>query len=346
MCGLAQTEKNSYEHFMLKEISEQPATVKAAIEQDPELVERATKMLSEAKGVFFIGCGTSYHACVSASYEFAEIAKMHVNVVLASEFQNYRDFLAKETLIVAVSQSGETADLLGPVRIAKGKGSKVISIVNVAGSTLTRLSDETIMMNSGPEIGIPATKTYTAQIAILLMLAYSAAGRLEEGKKLIRETADKIAGILDGNNIKEIAEKIHKKDCFLIGKDLAFPSALEGALKMKEASYIHAEGFAGSEFRHGTIALIEDGTPVIALSTTDTEKQIMGIAMEVKAKGAFVIGIGSKPNESFDEYIEIPDCGKADPIAMIVPIQLLAYHLAVKKGLDPDKPRNLVKSVH
>lgn len=346
--SIAQAEKESYPHFMLKEIFEQPLSIKRAIKQSPELIKRVTKMLSEAKGIFFIGCGTSYHACVSASYEFAEIAKMHVNTVLASEFPNYRDFLTKGTLVVALSQSGETADLLDAVRIAKGKGARIISVVNVMGSTLTRLSDETIMMNSGPEICVLSTKTYTAQLAILLMLAFSVAGKLEEGKKIISDTAGKISTILKTANAstREIAEKIYRKrDCFLIGRDLAFPSALEGALKVKEVSYIHAEGFAGAELKHGTIALIEEGVPVIVLSTLRTKSQILSNAMEVKSRGAFLIGIGSENNELFDSFIEVPDCANADPIAMIVPIQLLAYHLAVKKGLDPDKPRNLAKSV-
>jgi len=345
---ISQAEKGSYEHFMLKEINEQSLSVKRAIQQDPVLVERVTKMLREAEGVFFIGCGTSYHACVSASYEFAETAKMHVNTVLASEFPNYRDFIRKGTLVVAVSQSGETVDLLDAVRIARGKGAKVISIVNVMGSTLTRLSDETIMMNAGPEICVLSTKTYTSQLAILLMLAYSLAGKLEEGRKLINETAQKLGEIIStgGGMAEKLAGKIAKqRDCFLIGRDLAFPSALEGALKIKEVSYIHAEGFAGAELKHGTIALIEKGVPVIVLSTQRTKKEILSNAMEVKSRGAFIVGISAEGNELFDEFLQVPDCGNADPIAMIVPIQLLAYHLAVKKGLDPDKPRNLAKSV-
>ncbi len=345
---IAQAEKGAFPHFMLKEIHEQPETVRLAVKQDPKLLGRVTKMLREAEGVFFIGCGTSFHACVSASYEFAEIAKMHVNTVLASEFPNYRDFLTKGTLVVAVSQSGETADLLDAVRIARGKGAKVISVVNVMGSMLTRLSDETIMMNSGPEICVLSTKTYTAQLAVLLLLAYSLAGKPGEGKKLLNKTAGRLPAIIESaeKKAKALAGKLSvQKDCFLIGRDLAFPSAMEGALKIKEVSYIHAEGFAGAELKHGTIALVEKGVPVIVLSTRRTKKEILSNAMEVKARGAFILGIGSENNPLFDDFIKVPDCASADPIAMIVPIQLLAYYLAVKKGLDPDKPRNLAKVV-
>ncbi len=346
--SIEQAEKNDYPHFMLKEINEQPLSIARAVKQSPELISRATKMLKQAKGIFFIGCGTSYHSCVSASYEFAEIAGMHVNTAIASEFPNYRDFITKDTLVVAVSQSGETADLLDAVQIARGKGAKVLSIVNVMGSTLTRLSDETIMMNSGPEICVLSTKTYTSQLAILLLLAFSVAGRAEEGKRLIKETASRIPGLIEKSDSlsKELAERIHSQhNCFLIGRDLAFPSALEGALKIKEVSYIHAEGFAGAELKHGTIALIEKGVPVIVLSTRRTKGQILGNAMEVKTRGAYIIGISPEENELFDSFFEVPESEHADPIAMIVPIQLLAYRLAVKKGLDPDKPRNLAKSV-
>ncbi len=345
---IEQAEKNKFKHFMLKEINEQPDSIKHAIQQDHKLIERVTKMLQKAEKVFLIGCGTSYHACLSASYEFAEIAKMQVTAMLASEFPAFSDFLDEKTIIIAVSQSGETVDLLDAVRIARGKGAKIISIVNVRGSTLTRLSDEIIMMNAGPEICVLSTKTYSAQLAILLTLAFSVAGRLEEGKKLLVETAEKLQEFIarTDRHAKKIASKLSKKkDCFIIGRGLAFPSALESALKIKEVSYIHAEGFAGAELKHGTIALIEKGIPVITLITQRTKKEILSNAMEVKSRGAMLIGFSSENNELFDEFIEVPDCGNADPIALIVPIQLLAYYLAVKKGLDPDKPRNLAKSV-
>jgi len=343
-----QAQKGDYAHFMLKEINEQKFTIKRAIEQDPELIRRITDMINKAYGVFFVGCGTSYHACVSAGYEFAETAKKHVNVVLASEFRNYEDFLTDKTLVVAVSQSGETADVLDAVRIAKKHGVKVISIVNVMGSTLTRLADENIMMNAGPEICVLSTKSYTSQLAILLLLAYAAAGRFEEGKDLIEKGSSHVKEIIDTNleKLKKLAKLTkHNRDYFLIGRDLAYPSALEGALKIKEVSYIHAEGFAGAELKHGTIALIDNGVPVISLVTAKTRKLILSNAMEIKARGGYIIGIDSEDNELYDYHIHVPDVGQANPILMIIPIQILAYYLALERGCDPDKPRNLAKSV-
>jgi glucosamine--fructose-6-phosphate aminotransferase (isomerizing) len=343
-----QAQKGDYAHFMLKEINEQKFTIKRAIEQDPELISKVTNMINKAYGVFFVGCGTSYHACVSAGYEFAEIAKKHVNVVLASEFRNYEDFLTDKTLMIAVSQSGETADVLDAVKIAKEKGVKIIAIVNVMGSTLTRLADETIMMNAGPEICVLSTKSYTSQLAILLLLAYSAAGRLEEGRALIEKGCSYAGQIVDENleKLKKLAELTRDNhDYFLIGRDLAFPSALEGALKIKEVSYIHAEGFAGAELKHGTIALIDKGVPVVTLVTSKTRRLILSNAMEIKARGGYIIGIDSENNELYDYHVHVPDVGQANPILMIIPIQILAYYLALARNCDPDKPRNLAKSV-
>ena len=345
---LEQAEKGNYPHFMLKEIVEQKETIKRAIEQPPELIKKVTEEIKKAYGVFFVGCGTSYHACVSTSYEFSEIAKKHVNVILASEFSNYRDFLTKNTLMIALSQSGETADLLDAVKTAKEKGVKVISVVNVMGSTLTRLADINIMMNSGPEICVLSTKSYTSQLAILLLLAYSAADRLDEGRELIEKAASHVDKLIEDNlkKLKGLAEKNKQQhDFFLIGRDLAYPSALEGALKIKEVSYIHAEGFAGGELKHGTIALIDKGTPTIVLSTDATRKLILANAEEIKSRGGYIIGIDSINNTAFDYFIRVPEVGAANPILMIIPIQILAYYLAVARGCDPDKPRNLAKSV-
>ena len=346
--SLEQSQKGDYPHFMLKEISEQKFTIEMAIEQDKKLIEKIIRMIKDAYGVFFVGCGTSYNACVSSAYVFSHIAKKHVNIVLASEFRNYEEFLTDKTLMIAVSQSGETADLLDAVNTAKKKKSKIVAITNVIGSTLTRVSNETIMMNSGPEICVLSTKSYTSQLAILLLLAFGVAGKLKEGKGLIRKSSSFVEEIINNNlkKLRGLAKKIkNNHDIFLIGRDLAYPSALEGALKIKEVSYIHAEGFAGGELKHGTIALIEKGIPVIVLATDETKRLILSNTMEVKSRGAFIIGINSKENELFDYFIKVPDVGYANPILMIIPIQILAYYLAVEKGLDPDKPRSLAKCV-
>lgn len=345
--SVEQAKKGNYPHFMMKEINEQDETIKKAVEQDLEF-DKVVGVLKNANGIIFCGCGTSYHACVSSSYIFSCIAKKHVNLIIGSEFNNYECLLNKKTVMIAVSQSGETADLLEAVKTAKKHGIIVISIVNVMGSSLTRLADYNIMMNSGPEICVLSTKSYTAQLAILLLLAYSYADKKEEGKRLIIEAAAKVKEIIKNNEpkCKELAKKISdKNDMFLIGRDLAYPSALEGALKIKEVSYIHAEGFAGGELKHGTIALIEKGTPVIALTTDDTKELILSNAAEVRSRGAFVIGINSKNNRIYDYFLEVPAMNHADPILMIIPIQLLAYYLAIERNCDPDKPRNLAKSV-
>ncbi len=343
-----QAQKQDYPHFMLKEINEQGETIKKAMEQPAEVLEKATELIKNAFGVFLVGCGTSYHACISAAYQFSHIANKHMNIVLASEFRNYEEFLTDKTLIIAVSQSGETADLLDAVKTAKKKNSKIMAIVNVMGSTLQRTSDLSIMMQAGPEICVVSTKSYTAQLAILLLLAYSTAGRIEEGRRIIRKAAESVKEVIEKNNkrIERLAQKTRKKkDYFLIGRDLAYPSALEGALKIKETSYIHAEGFAGGELKHGTIALIEKGSPVITLATQKTESLIVSNAEEIKARGGYIIGINSKKNKVYDYFLKVPDADQANPLLMIIPIQLLAYYLAVKRGCDADKPRNLAKSV-
>ncbi|TAL52726.1 MAG: glutamine--fructose-6-phosphate transaminase (isomerizing) [Nanoarchaeota archaeon] len=345
---MEEAEKGNYPHFMLKEINEQKSTIKKAVEQDPELIAQVTDMIKNAFGVFFVGAGTSLHACVSASYVFSEVANKHVNVVSASEFRNYKNFLTDKTLMIAVSQSGETADLLDAVKVAKSKGVKIVAVVNVMGSTLMRIADQTILMNCGPEICVLSTKSYTSQLAILLQLAYSLAGKAKEGKSLVIEAASSAAKILKESEpiAKELAEKLKgKQSLFLIGRDLAYPSALEGALKIKEVSYVHAEGFAGGDLKHGPIALIEKDVPVIVLITKETRKLIESNAQEIKARGGYMIGVGLEGSSKYDTFFKVPSLGAADPLVMILPVQLLAYYLALARGCDPDKPRNLAKSV-
>lgn len=346
--SVEQAKKGEYPHFMLKEINEQKITIKRAIEQDEKLIKEVTEYLQKSSGIFLVGCGTSYHACISASYQFSHIAKKHVNVILASEFRNYKEFLKPETLMIAVSQSGETADLIDAVKIAKKRGVKIISIVNVIGSTIDRLADKTIIINAGPEICVLSTKSYTSQLAILLLLAYSVAVRISEGKKLINEVVKQVPQLIKNSTakLKVLAKKLkNQKSIFLIGRDLAYPSTLEGALKIKEVSYIHAEGFAGGELKHGTIALIEQGTPVIVLTTNSTRKLILNNALEVKCRGGYIIGVDSKKEEVYDFFIKVPELGPANPITMIIPLQILAYYLALERGCDVDCPRNLAKSI-
>jgi len=347
--NLEQVKKGNFEHYMIKEITEQAETIKKAVESNKKLIREVAKSIKKAIGIYLIACGSSYHACLSASYKFSSIAKMHVNVALASEFSNYKDFLIPESLVIAVSQSGETADVLDAVRAAKEKGAKVISIVNVMGSSLTRESDKALMMNSGPEICVLSTKTYTSQLAILTLLAYAVAGRYEEGKRKLKDLINYVYYLTSENArnyIKRLAKKIRSSEhVYTIGRGLQFPTALEAALKIKEVSYIHAEGFAGGELKHGTIALIEKGTPCIVFISEKTEKEILSNAAELKTRGAYIIGISPTNNELFDFFIKVREAEEANSICQIMPVQILAYQLALLRGYDPDKPRNLAKSV-
>ena len=344
-----QAKKGEFKHYMIKEILEQVETIQRAAMQDESIVAAIVEEMRKARGIFFVGCGSSYHACFAGSYIFSKVANLHVNVMLASEFPNFKHFLNENTLVFAVSQSGETADVLEAVRAAKEKGSKVISITNVRGSSITRYSDRFLLLNAGPEICVLATKTYTSQLALLTLLAYAYAGRYEEGRKRLRYLWNVVYNLTSRTSremIKKLAERLKDEEhIFVIGRGLQYATALEAALKIKEVSYIHAEAFAGGELKHGTIALIEDGTPCIVFVSEENEKEIISNAVEIKSRGGYIIGVSPKNNEVFDFWIKVPECGVANPIVQIIPIQILAYQLAVLRGYDPDKPRNLAKSV-
>ncbi len=350
--SLEEAAKGGYEHFTLKEILEQREALEEAIEQEGERVRRAAEMINSAFGAFFVACGSSYHACLAAQYWFAKLARRHVNVVYASEFPYFSDFLTENTLMVAVSQSGETADVLEAVRAAKMKGVRVLALVNVMGSSLARLSDFSLMLHVGPEVSVVATKSYTAQLALLGLLAYACAGRLEEGKTEIKEVISKLNPLLAGDSLSQLrglaASMKDQANVFLIGRGLSHATALEGALKIKEISYMHAEGFAGGELKHGTLALIEEGVPCIAILPEDeTKADTLANVQEVKARGGRIIGVANEENPCFDEFIHVPNgtVRLLHPALMVVPLQLLAYYLAVLRGYDPDRPRNLAKSV-
>lgn len=343
-------EKGDFKHFMIKEIMEQKDTIYRAINQRDEDINHIADAIKRAYGTFFIGCGTAGKVCHAASYIFSKVAKRHVNVVVGSEFPSYQDFLKERSLVVAVSQSGETADTLEAIEVAKQKGAKILSIVNVEGSTMDRMSDYSIHIKAGPEKAVASTKATTSQIAILTMLAYACANQVQEGKRLLIETAGQINDMLNPRyeeHIFNLAEIIRDyESMYVIGKAVNYPMALESAIKLQEVSYIHAEGFAGGELKHGPIALISEGTPVIALVANDeTRMDILNNAQEIKARGGYIIGVSPQNEDVFDYWIRVPDAGTASPIVNIIPIQLLAYHLAVLRQNDPDMPRNLAKSV-
>jgi len=273
-----------------------------------------------------------------------------VNFVVSSEFPNYNHFLTDKTLLVTISQSGETADVMEAVEAARKAGVRVISLVNVMGSSLHRNSDYTFLINAGPEKAVASTKATTSQLALVTLLAYAVTGRLEEGKRLLMETASKVNDMLNPRyeaRITRLARKLrNSRDVYIIGRSLNYPMALESAIKIMEVSYIHAQGFAGGELKHGPLALIGGGTPCIVLVANDENRDdIISNAMEIKARGGYVIGVSPENNDAFDYWLRVPDVGNASPIVNIIPIQILAYHLAVLRGYDPDYPRNLAKSV-
>jgi len=342
-------EKGDFDHFMIKEILEQVDTIKLASIQDESKIRKFVNAIKNSKKIFLVAAGSSYHASLCGSYLFSKIAKVTSLPILASEFLHYQDLIDKDTLIIAVSQSGETYDVLEAVRIAKKKGAKIFSIVNVNGSTLCWESDEYLLMNAGPEIGVAATKTYTAEIIIFILLSYALAGKLEEAKKKIEYLRNIIYNLTAENRrneIKKIAEFLKDKhSIFVIGRGILYPTAMEGALKIKEISYLHAEAFAGGELKHGTLSLIEDGVPTIVLVDEENKEKIISNAKEVKARNGIVIGISPFNHESFDFHIKVPECNYENSIAYIIPLQILAYYLAVLRGNDPDKPRNLSKSI-
>jgi glucosamine--fructose-6-phosphate aminotransferase (isomerizing) len=348
--NIAEADKGKYAHYMLKEIMDQKESVARAVNQDEAEILAVADAIRNAKGTFLAGCGTAGKACMAAEYFFSVIAKHHVNFTPASEFKLYHHFLQPQSLLIVVSQSGETADVLEAMNVAKAAGSKVLSIVNVAGSSIDRASDYTLHINAGPERAVASTKALTGQLAVLLLTAYALAGKLQEGKKLLLEVSSMINDMLNPryvDRLEALAGKIkEKEDLYIIGKSWNYPMALESAIKIQEVSYIHAEGFAGGELKHGPIALIEERTPCIVLAGNDEVlPDILSNAVQLKARGAQVIGVSPESNEIFDEWIRVPDAGPAQAIVNIIPIQVLSYFLAVQRGKDPDMPRNLAKSV-
>jgi glucosamine--fructose-6-phosphate aminotransferase (isomerizing) len=343
-------EKGEYAHYMLKEIMDQKESILRAVHQDDTAIEKIAKAIETCLGCILTACGTAGKVCMAADYFFSVVAKRHVNFAPASEFPIYHHFLKPESLIVVVSQSGETADVLEAIKVAKKAGSKVLAIVNVEGSSIARAADFTLLINAGPEKAVASTKAATGQMAVLLLIAHAVAGKLNAGRLLLQETGGQINDMLNPRyveHIRAIAEAVHThENMYIIGKGWNYPMALESAIKIQEVSYIHAEGFAAGELKHGPIALIEKGTPCIALMGNDefTSDMISNI-MELRARGAMIIGIAPKKHDVFDHWIKVPDVGPAQPIANIIPVQILAYLLAVLRGRDPDMPRNLAKSV-
>lgn len=352
-------EKSGFPHFMIKEIFEQPRAISNTLKIPLVYIDRAIEYL-ENKRIYLTGSGTSYHACLFGSYLASHLLSMDMRPIISSEFTETLSSLENST-VIAISQSGETADILNAIRYAKSKGAKIIGITNTLGSSITNLSDVYICTQSGPEIGVAATKTFLTQlISIILLFSYFG---LKKGK--INEI-DYNKLMNDINNIPKIIEEILKKsdiiknialkysskeNAYFLARGINLVTALEGALKLKEISYIHAEGYPAGESKHGPISLIEPGFLCIFIAPKDsTRDKIIGNIMEMKARGAEIFSIITEGDEEIkeisDEYFEVPCVHYIlYPILSIIPLQLFAYYTAIFRGLDPDKPRNLAKSV-
>jgi glucosamine--fructose-6-phosphate aminotransferase (isomerizing) len=346
-------EKGGYDHFMIKEINEQDTAIQNTLTQRENVQQIVDELKGDINRVVFVACGTSYHASLIGKYLIEPLAGIPTEVLLASEFKYSARTLDEKTLVIFISQSGETADTLKALDIAN-ETSKTLAIVNVVGSSMTRRAQYVIQTQAGPEIGVAATKTYVSQLTAIYLFAGLLAGDEELLSKL-EKVPDYINEILkDSEVIKQLSVKYrYAKDFFYLGRGYAYPTALEGALKLKEITYIHGEGYAAGELKHGPLALIDKGIPVVVLLPPgDNLEKTMSNLEEVRARGADVLAIGArKDKEQFthakdiflinDEVDEI-----IAPLVYIVPLQLLSYYVAIsKEGVDPDKPKNLAKCV-
>lgn len=357
-------EKQGYPHFMLKEIHEQPLSLRNALRLQEQYLDLLARFIDRGERVFLVACGTSYHACLAASYMFSKIAKVAAFPVIASEFlEQYGEAIGIDDVVLAVSQSGETYDVLKAVDHARMKAATILGLTNTVGSTLTRVSRAYIVQQSGPEIGVAATKTFTAQLLVLAQLAMKVAnlrGKLSQQESdflrdNLRKMPDVIGEVLNSceEKIKKLAKIYAKKNLFLfLGRGINVATALEGRLKLLEITYIPSLAFSAAESKHGPISIIESGIPVIFIAPRDsTRKDVIGNIMEMKARGAETIILCEEGDKELIELANhhipmpkgIPEI--LTPIPYIIPLQLLAYYISVERGLDPDKPRNLAKSV-
>ena len=345
-----ETQKGRFKHFLLKEIYEPHVLENIAMNYN-DVTKKLSDLISKAFGTFMLGCGSASYAALSGTYLFSKIAKRHVNFIVGSEFNYLEEYITPKSLVIPISQSGETIDVIEPIGKAKKRGAVIAAITNVLGSTIYRQSDYKILLNVGPEKAVVGTKSFTAMVAVLLLTAYTNVNRQDKGRELLLKAANNVSEILKDRfiaKIKKVVKKLKQKEhIYILGRGLSYATALEATLKLKETSCVHAEGFAAGELKHGVIALIEKGTPCIIMAPNDeTYDDVISNAEEVKARGAYILGIGPKNNQVFDEYLPTEDLAEATIIPQIVIAQLLAYYLALEKGIsDPDKPRNLAKSV-
>jgi glucosamine--fructose-6-phosphate aminotransferase (isomerizing) len=367
---LAQIERGGYPHFMLKEIMEQPESLQNTLRGRLLPEEGAVKLgglagmeeeLRAARRIVLLGCGTSYHAGLLGEYLLEDIARIPTEVEYASEFRYRRPVIEPGSVAIAISQSGETADTLWALREAKNQGATTLGIVNVVGSTIARETDAGVYLHAGPEVGVASTKAFTSQVAVLVMLTVYL-GRLREtlspsrGREIVRglqQIPEQVRQVLArADEVRALAERYQDRQNFLyLGRGYNYPVALEGALKLKEISYIHAEGYPAAEMKHGPIALIDENMPVVVIAPRDgVYDKIRSNVEEVKARGGQVIAVVTEGDEELrplaDHCLAVPPTLEMlTPLLTVVPLQLLAYHIAVLRGCDVDQPRNLAKSV-
>jgi glucosamine--fructose-6-phosphate aminotransferase (isomerizing) len=367
---LAAIEKGGYDHFMLKEIFEQPQTVYDCLRGrlDAEKgtitmsgIQKYAEQIMNANRIIMVACGTSWHAGLVAEYIFEELCRINVEVEYASEFRYRNPVINKGDVIIAISQSGETADTLVAIENAKKQGAIILGVVNVVGSSIARVSDGGAYTHAGPEIGVASTKAFTAQLAVLTMIALKIGydkGTLDKDRYMrlldeLNSIPDKIKVVLEQQeHIKTLAEKYQDaSDALFLGRGYNFPVALEGALKLKEISYIHAEGYPAAEMKHGPIALVDENLPVVFVATKDSyHEKVISNMQEIKARKGKVIAVITEGDEHStslaDDVIEVPEADEiVAPMLSVIPLQLLSYYVGVAKGYDVDKPRNLAKSV-
>jgi glucosamine--fructose-6-phosphate aminotransferase (isomerizing) len=346
----AESNKGGYQHFMLKEIMEQAQVLGQIVHQDEKSFTNIALDILRARQVIITACGTSRYAALVGRYLFSRVGKKFCDVVMASEFGYFADSVDKSTVVIAVSQSGETADVVEGVKAARDAGTQVISIVNRPNSILADLSHQVIYLNCGSEIAVAATKSFLSQLAIFYLLSFSMVNSFDEAAAKLTDLSSEITRVLDWNKSEliKLSQKLKNKNAFYyIARGINFAIASEGALKLKEISYIHAEGMPAGELKHGTLALIESGTPVVVICPADyTFLETLSNAMETKSRGAYIIGVSDKESDIYDSWVKIPEVDELlYPMVAVVPLQLLAYYLAINRGCDPDKPRNLAKSV-
>jgi glucosamine--fructose-6-phosphate aminotransferase (isomerizing) len=362
--SIEMAEKQGYPHFMLKEIYEQPKSLRGSLRLQQAYLDLLTAFLDRGRELFLVAAGTSYHSCVAASYMFSKLAKITAFPAVSSEFvEQYGSSVGIDSIVLTVSQSGETYDTLKAIDHARMRAATVLGITNTVGSTLTRVSRAYLIQQSGPEIGVAATKTFTSQLIVLAQLALRLArmrgkisqDEVDDFKVRLTQVPSYVEEALErhGKGIKDLVEKYAGEKLFVfLGRGISAPSAMEARLKLLELTYVPSLAYPAGESKHGPISVIEEGVPVIFLCPRgETRKDIVGSIMEMKARGARIISVCEEGDKEIvelsDDVVEMPRGipEVLSPIPYMVPLQLFAYHLAVRKGLDPDKPRNLAKSV-